>query len=166
MSHDTLNPTEFRALRLSLGLDQPLAASLLKTTLEALQAWENGTQPIAPLAQKQLLDIDEVIEMQVLNTCDGIEAMFKKEPKRRLAFVVYPTQAIYTQYNPEFLSSLPLTELYTTAAWRIKKECKLVLEVDISLIPLDVTDYKAFREQAGIGENRNSRAKWAASQLH
>ena len=108
----------------------------------------------------------KIIEMQVLNTCDGIEAMFKKEPKRRLAFVVYPTQAIYTQYNPEFLSSLPLTELYNTAAWRIKKECKLVLEVDISLVPLDVESYKAFREQqGGLGESRESRAKWAAAQL-
>ncbi|MGE4260152.1 DUF4447 family protein [Shewanella sp.] len=165
MSAYPLNPIEFRALRWSLGLDEALAAQLLKVSVETLKQWEDGSQPITELAQKQLLDIDDIIEMQVLNTCDGIEAMFKKEPKRRLAFVVYPSQAIYTQYNPEFLSSLPLTELYTTAAWRIKKECKLVLEVEIALVPLDVDSYKAFREQSGLGESRESRAKWAASQL-
>ncbi|MCL1074466.1 DUF4447 family protein [Shewanella dokdonensis] len=165
MSAHPLNPTEFRALRWSLGLSEELAAQLLKVSVETLKQWEDGSLPAPELAQKQLLDIDDIIEMQVLNTCDGIEAMFKKEPKRRLAFVVYPSQAIYTQYNPEFLSSLPLTELYTTAAWRIKKECKLVLEVEIALVPLDVESYKAFREQAGLGESRESRAKWAASQL-
>lgn len=115
--------------------------------------------------RKKLLEIDDTIEMQVLNTCDGIEALFKKEPKRHLAFVVYPTQALYQQYNPEFLSSLPLTELYNTAAWRIKKECKLVLEVDVSLIALDVEAYKAYREQNGMSESRDSRAKWAVTQL-
>ncbi|QUN05144.1 DUF4447 family protein [Shewanella yunxiaonensis] len=165
MSDYALNPTEFKALRWSLGLNEDLTAQLLKVSTNELNAWETGSQPIPPLAQKQLLDIDDIIEMQVLNTCDGIEAMFKKEPKRRLAFVVYPSQALYTQYNPEFINLLPLAELYTTAAWRIKKECKLVLEVDISLVPLDVEAYKAYREQSGMGESRENRAKWAASQL-
>ncbi|BCV33719.1 MULTISPECIES: DUF4447 family protein [Shewanella] len=161
-----LNAIEFQCLRQSLGLGTAQAAELLKVDEAELLSWETGEAQVSELAQKKLLEIDDIIEMQVLNTCDGIEAMFKKEPKRRLAFVVYPTQAIYIQYNPEFLSSLPLTELYNTAAWRIKKECKLVLEVDISLVPLDVESYKAFREQqGGLGESRESRAKWAAAQL-
>ncbi|WP_417763830.1 DUF4447 family protein [Shewanella sp.] len=165
MAHYALTPFEFQCLRLSLSLSEEQAAELLKCSVAELQQWELGQLAIPELAEKKLLEVDDIIEMQVLNTCDSIEAKFKKEPKRRLAFVVYPTQALYTQYNPEFLSSLPLTELYNTAAWRIKKECKLVLEVDIALVPLNVDSYKAFREQAGLGESRESRAKWAASQL-
>ena len=160
-----LNAIEMQYLRQSLGLSPAQVATLTKTSETEVIAWENGEQHAPEQAQKQLLDIDDIIEMQVLNTCDGIEELFKKEPKRHLAFVVYPTQAIYTQYNPEFLSSLPFTELYNTAAWRIKKECKLVLEVDISLVPLDVEAYKAFREPTKMSESRESRAKWAASQL-
>ncbi|QSX33048.1 DUF4447 family protein [Shewanella avicenniae] len=165
MANNALNPIEFQCLRLSLGLSVAQTAELLKVDVATIEAWEQGASEIAEIAVKKLLEIDDIIEMQVLNTCDSIEALFKKEPKRRLAFVVYPTQALYTQYNHEFLASLPLTELYNTAAWRIKKECKLVLEVEISLVPLNVESYKAFREQAGLGESRESRAKWAASQL-
>ncbi|WP_133407893.1 DUF4447 family protein [Parashewanella tropica] len=161
----SLNAIEVQTLRQSLGLSQQQVADLTKQPLEQVQAWENGEAAIDPRAEKTLLDIDDVIEMQVLNTCDGIEELFKKEPKRRLAFVVYPTQAVYTQYNPEFLSSLPLTELYNTAAWRIKKECKLVLEVDVALVSLDAEAYKAFRADNGLSESRESRAKWAATQL-
>ncbi|QIR15443.1 DUF4447 family protein [Shewanella aestuarii] len=166
MSKDTgLNAIEMQCLRLSFGLTTEQVALLTKTTHEAVIAWEAAEAEAPVPAQKKLLEIDDIIEMQVLNTTDGIEALFKKEPKRRLAFVVYPTQALYTQYNPEFLSSLPLTELYNTAAWRIKKECKLVLEVDVSLIPLDAEAYKAYRADNGMSESRESRAKWAATQL-
>ncbi|QSX36359.1 DUF4447 family protein [Shewanella sedimentimangrovi] len=160
-----LNAVEMQYLRLSLGLTQAQVADLTQTSEAEVQAWEAASAEAPELAQKKLLDLDDVIEMQVLNTCDGIEALFKKEPKRRLAFVVYPTQALYQQYNPEFLGTLPLTELYNTAAWRIKKECKLVLEVDVTLVPLNVDSYKAFREAQGLGESRESRAKWAAAQL-
>ncbi|NMH66412.1 DUF4447 family protein [Shewanella salipaludis] len=166
MSKNTgLNAIEMQYLRHSLSLSQAQVADLTKLTEAEVSAWETGEQEAPGLAQKKLLDLDDTIEMQVLNTTDGIEELFKKEPKRRLAFVVYPTQALYNQYNPEFLSSLPLTELYNTAAWRIKKECKLVLEVDVSLVALDVESYKAFREQQGLSESRESRAKWAATQL-
>ncbi|WP_299793544.1 DUF4447 family protein [uncultured Shewanella sp.] len=160
-----LNAIEIKYLRLSVGLTPAQVAELSKASEEDVLAWEAGEKPVSGLAEKKLLEIDEIIEMQVLNTCDGIEELFKKEPKRRLSFVVYPTQAIYTQYNPEFLSSLPLTELYNTAAWRIKKECKLVLEVEVTLVPLDVEGYKAFREKEGLKESRESRAKWAATQI-
>ncbi|QYJ79472.1 DUF4447 family protein [Shewanella acanthi] len=160
-----LNAIEISYLRQSLGLSAAQAAQLTNNTEAEVLAWESGETEVPELAQKKLLDLDDIIEMQVLNTTDGIEALFKKEPKRHLAFVVYPTQAIYSQYNPEFLSSLPLTELYNTAAWRIKKECKLVLEVDVSLIALNVEAYKAYREQNGLSESRESRAKWAATQL-
>lgn len=166
MSKSTgLNAIEIQYLRLSLGLTTEQVASVTKTTNEDVISWESGEQEAPIPAQKKLLEIDDIIEMQVLNTCDGIEELFKKEPKRRLAFVVYPTQAVYTQYNPEFLSSLPLTELYNTAAWRIKKECKLVLEVDVTLVALDAEAYKAYRAENGMSENRESRAKWAATQL-
>ncbi|RTR29678.1 DUF4447 family protein [Shewanella atlantica] len=160
-----LNAIEIKYLRLSVGLTPAQVADLSKATEADVLAWEAGEKPVSGLAEKKLLEIDEIIEMQVLNTCDGIEELFKKEPKRRLSFVVYPTQAIYTQYNPEFLSSLPLTELYNTAAWRIKKECKLVLEVEVTLVPLDVEGYKAYREKEGLKESREIRAKWAATQL-
>lgn len=160
-----LNAIEISYLRQSLSLSAAQVATLTNHSETEVLAWENAEQIIPELAQKKLLDIDDIIEMQVLNTTDGIEDLFKKEPKRRLAFVVYPTQAIYTQYNPEFLSSLPLTELYNTAAWRIKKECKIVLDVEVSLIPLNVEAYKAYREQHGMSESRESRAKWAATQL-
>ncbi len=154
-----------QCLRLSLGLSVEQIAELTKSTAEAVTAWEAGEAEAPAIAQKKLLEIEDTIEMQVLNTTDGIEALFKTEPKRRLAFVVYPTQAIYTQYNPEFLSSLPFTELYNTAAWRIKKECQIVLEVEVSLIPLEVEAYKSFRADNGMSESRESRAKWAATQL-
>lgn len=160
-----LNAIEMSYLRQSLNLSAAQVGQLTNHSEAEVLAWENATSAVPELAQKKLLEIDDIIEMQVLNTTDGIEALFKKEPKRQLAFVVYPTQAIYTQYNPEFLSSLPLTELYSTAAWRIKKECKLVLEVEVSLIALNVEAYKAYREQNGMGESRESRAKWAATQL-
>lgn len=160
-----LNAIEMQYLRLSLGLSPAQVADITKTKEQDALAWEAGSIEAPALAQKKLLDIDDIIEMQVLNTTDGIEELFKKEPKRRLAFVVYPSQALYTQYNPEFLSSLPLTELYNTAAWRIKKECKLVLEVDVSLIPLDAEAYKSYRADNGMSESRESRAKWAATQL-
>jgi DNA-binding transcriptional regulator YiaG len=160
-----LNGIEMQYLRLSLGLSPAQAGTVTGHSEDEVIAWEAGSTEAPGLAQKKLLDIDEVIEMQVLNTSDGIEAMFKKEPKRRLAFVVYPTQALYAQYNPEFLSSLPLAELYNTSAWRIKKECQLMLEVEVTLVPLDVESYKAFREQNSLGESRESRAKWAAAQL-
>ncbi len=163
--HIGLNAIEMQYLRLSLGLNTAQVAQITKAEEADVIAWEAGDSQAPELAQKKLLEIDDIIEMQVLNTCDGIEALFKKEPKRQLSFVVYPTQALYVQYNPEFLSSLPFTELYNTAAWRIKKECKLVLEVDISLIPLDVESYKAYREEQGLGESRDNRAKWAATQL-
>ncbi|MGX9460346.1 DUF4447 family protein [Shewanella sp. A14] len=166
MSKNTgLNAIEMQCLRVSLGLTTEQTAQLTNVNNDEVLAWEAGKN-IAPVpAQKKLLDIDDIIEMQVLNTTDGIEELFKKEPKRRLAFVVYPTQAVYTQYNPEFLSSLPLTELYNTAAWRIKKECKLVLEVDVSLVALDAEAYKTYRADNGMSESRESRAKWAATQL-
>ena len=160
-----LNAIEMLCLRQSFGLSIEQVALITKTTAEAVTAWEAGETSAPVPAQKKLLEIDDIIEMQVLNTTDGIEELFKKEPKRRLAFVVYPTQALYNQYNPEFLSSLPLTELYNTAAWRIKKECKLVLEVDVSLIALDAEAYIAYRADNGISESRESRAKWAATQL-
>jgi transcriptional regulator with XRE-family HTH domain len=160
-----LNAIEIKSLRCSLGLSTAQVAELSKATEEQVVAWESGEAQVSGLAAKKLLELDETIEMQVLNTCDGIEALFKKEPKRTLSFVVYPTQAIYTQYNPEFLSSLPLTELYNTAAWRIKKECKLVLEVDVTLVALDVAAYKTYREKEGLKESRESRAKWAATQI-
>ncbi|MCL1066728.1 DUF4447 family protein [Shewanella olleyana] len=162
---NTLNAIEMQCLRLSLGLSVEQIAELTKTTADAVTAWEAGEADAPEVAQKKLLEIEDTIEMQVLNTTDGIEALFKTEPKRRLAFVVYPTQAIYTQYNPEFLSSLPFTELYNTAAWRIKKECQIVLEVEVSLIPLEVEAYKSFRADNGMSESRESRAKWAATQL-
>jgi transcriptional regulator with XRE-family HTH domain len=166
MSKNTgLNAIEIHYLRLSLGLTIEQVAEITKASTDDVLAWESGETQAPELAQKKLLDIDDIIEMQVLNTTDGIEALFKKEPKRRLAFVVYPTQALYTQYNPEFLSSLPLTELYNTAAWRIKKECKLVLEVDVSLVALDADAYKRYRADNGMSESRESRAKWAATQL-
>ena len=166
MSKNTgLNAIEMQYLRLSLGLTTEQVANLSAASNEDVLAWEAGTQEAPVPVQKKLLDIDDIIEMQVLNTTDGIEELFKKETKRRLAFVVYPTQAVYTQYNPEFLSSLPLTELYNTAAWRIKKECKLVLEVDVSLVALDAEAYKAYRAETGVSESRESRAKWAATQL-
>jgi hypothetical protein len=79
--------------------------------------------------------------------------------------VVYPTQALYAQYNPEFLGSLPLAELYNTSAWRIKKECKLVLEVEVVLVALEFESYKAYRDKDGLKESRENRAKWAAAQL-
>ncbi|PIW62063.1 DUF4447 family protein [Shewanella sp. CG12_big_fil_rev_8_21_14_0_65_47_15] len=160
-----LNAIEMSYLRQSLSLSVAQVGQLTHHSETEVLSWENGESPVPELAQKKLLEIDDIIEMQVLNTTDGIEALFKKEPKRHLAFVVYPTQAVYTQYNPEFLSSLPLTELYNTAAWRIKKECKLVLEVDVSLVALNVEAYKAYREQNGLSESRESRAKWAATQL-
>lgn len=160
-----LNAIEMLCLRQSFGLSIEQVALITKTTVEAVTAWEAGETSAPVPAQKKLLEIDDIIEMQVLNTTDGIEELFKKEPKRRLAFVVYPTQALYNQYNPEFLSSLPLTELYNTAAWRIKKECKLVLEVDVSLIALEAEAYKAYRADNGMSESRESRAKWAATQL-
>ncbi|MBR9728508.1 DUF4447 family protein [Shewanella intestini] len=160
-----LNAIEMQCLRQSFGLSVEQVATLTKCTKEQVIAWESA-QDTAPMqAQKALLDIDDIIEMQVLNTTDGIEELFKKEPKRHLAFVVYPTQALYTQYNPEFLSSLPLTELYNTAAWRIKKECKIVLEVEVTLIALDAEAYKAYRADNNMSESRESRAKWAATQL-
>lgn len=166
MSKNTgLNAIEMQYLRLSLGLSTEQVATITTTSNEDVLAWEAGEKDAPVAVQKKLLDIDDIIEMQVLNTTDGIEELFKKEPKRRLAFVVYPTQAVYTQYNPEFLSSLPLTELYSTAAWRIKKECKLVLEVDVSLVALDAEAYKAYRTENGLSESRESRAKWAATQL-
>ncbi|GGB54764.1 DUF4447 family protein [Shewanella inventionis] len=166
MSKNTgLNAIEMQYLRLSLGLTTEQVASITSTTHQDVLAWEAGETDTPVPVQKKLLDIDDIIEMQVLNTTDGIEELFKKEPKRRLAFVVYPTQAVYTQYNPEFLSTLPLTELYSTAAWRIKKECKLVLEVDVSLVALDAEAYKAYRADNGMSESRESRAKWAATQL-
>ena len=160
-----LNGIEALALRQSLSLTQQQLADLTKQSVDDVIAWENGEKPMPAQVEKKLFEIDDLIEMQVVNTCDGIEELFKKEPKRRLAFVVYPTQAIYTQYNPEFVSSLPLTELYNTSAWRIKKECKLVLEVDVTLVPLNVEAYKTYREQNGLKESRESRAKWAAMQL-
>jgi transcriptional regulator with XRE-family HTH domain len=160
-----LNAIEMQCLRQSFGLTVEQVALITKTTSEAVIAWEAGEAEAPIPAQKKLLEIDDIIEMQVLNTTDGIEELFTKEPKRRLAFVVYPTQALYTQYNPEFLSSLPVTELYNTAAWRIKKECKLVLEVDVSLIALDAEAYKTYRAHSGMSESRESRAKWAATQL-
>ncbi|WP_076414500.1 DUF4447 family protein [Shewanella sp. UCD-KL12] len=160
-----LNATEIKFLRLSLGITAAQVADLSKSTEADVLAWEAGETPVSGLAEKKLLEIDEIIEMQVLNTCDGIEELFKKEPKRQLSFVVYPNQASYAQYNPEFLGSLPLTELYNMAAWRIKKECKLVLEVDVTLVPLDVEAYKAYREKEGLKESREIRAKWAATQI-
>jgi transcriptional regulator with XRE-family HTH domain len=166
MSKNTgLNAIEIQCLRQSLGLTTEQVASITKASNEDVMAWESGEREAPIPAQKKLLEIDDIIEMQVLNTSDGIEELFKKEPKRRLAFVVYPTQALYTQYNPEFLSTLPLTELYNAAAWRIKKECKLVLEVDVSLVALDAEAYKAYRADNGMSESRESRAKWAATQL-
>ncbi|KPZ67857.1 MULTISPECIES: DUF4447 family protein [Shewanella] len=162
---NALNAIEMKCLRLSLGLNVEQIAELTKTTADAVTAWEAGEADAPEVAQKKLLEIEDTIEMQVLNTTDGIEALFKTEPKRRLAFVVYPTQAIYTQYNPEFLSSLPFTELYNTAAWRIKKECQIVLEVEVSLVPLEVEAYKSYRADSGMSESRESRAKWAATQL-
>jgi hypothetical protein len=160
-----LNAIEMQYLRLSLGLSPAQIADITTTKEEDVLAWETGEKLAPELAQKKLLEIDDTIEMQVLNTTDSIEELFKKEPKRRLTFVVYPSQALYTQYNPEFLSSLPLTELYNTAAWRIKKECKLVLEVDVSLVALDAEAYKSYRADNGMSESRESRAKWAATQL-
>lgn len=161
----SLNAIESHCLRLSLGLTPTQVAELTQNTETQVLAWEQGSSPMPELAQKKLFDINDNIEILVVNTCDSIESLFKKEPKRRLAFVVYPNQACYQQYNPEFLASLPLVELYAMAAWRIKQECKLVLDVDICLVPLDIESYKQYRQQEGLGESRESRAKWAKTKL-
>lgn len=160
-----LNAIEIQYTRQALGLNYAQVAEITNTTEQAVIAWEKGEQKIPEDAEKKLTDLDEIIEMQVANTCDGIETMFKKEPKRHLAFVIYPTQALYVQYNPQFLSSLPLTELYTTSAWRIKKECKLALDVDVTLVSFNSESYKAYRVQHNLGESMANRAKWAAAQL-
>ncbi|WP_299808387.1 DUF4447 family protein [uncultured Shewanella sp.] len=160
-----LNAIEMQYLRLSLALTTAQVAEIGKVTEADVIAWEAGEKPAHMPVQKKLLEIDEAIEMQVLNTCDGIEELFKSEPKRTLSFVVYPTQALYAQYNPEFLGTLPLAELYNVSAYRIKKECKLMLEVDVVLVPLDFESYKAFREKEGLKESRENRAKWAKAQL-
>src|SRR3990167_317944 len=93
-----LNAIEMSYLRQSLSLSAAQVGALTNHSEADVLAWESGEQLAPELAQKKLLDIDDIIEMQVLNTCDGIEELFKKEPKRHLAFVVYPTQAVYTQY--------------------------------------------------------------------
>ncbi|WP_299492659.1 DUF4447 family protein [uncultured Shewanella sp.] len=159
------NALEMQYLRLSLALSTAQVAELGKISEADVIAWESGEKPVSIPVQKKLLAIDETIEMQVLNTCDGIEALFEKEPKRRLSFVVYPTQALYAQYNSEFLGALPFSELYNTSAWRIKKECKLMQEVDVTLVPLSMESYKIFREKEGLKESPDSRAKWAATQI-
>lgn len=159
------NAVEITLLRQSLGLSPKQVAELSKTTEADVLAWEAGKQPISGLAEKKLLELDEIIEMQVLNTCDSIETLFKTEPKRPLSFVIYPEQVHYAQYNPDFLGSLPYTELYNISAWRIKKECKLVLEIDITLVPFSVESYKQYREDNNLKENRENRAKWAATQI-
>lgn len=160
-----LNAIEVKYLRLSLGLTPDQIAQITDSSEAQVLAWESGESNVPEMAQKKLLDIDEAIELQVANTCDSIEALFKKEPKRRLAFVVYPEQKIYVQYNPQYLSTLPLAELYTTSAWRIKKECKLILDVDVTLVPFDVEAYTAFKEQNKLGESLQNRAKWATTQI-
>lgn len=160
-----LNAIEMQYLRHSLALTTAQVAAIGKVSEADVIAWEAGEKPAHMPVQKKLIEIDEVIEMQVLNTCDGIEALFSKEPKRTLSFVVYPTQALYAQYNPEFLGSLPLAELYNTSAWRIKKECKLMLEVEVVLVALEFESYKAYRDKDGLKESRENRAKWAAAQL-
>lgn len=161
----SLNAIEMQYLRHSLALTTAQVAEIGKVTEADVIAWEAGEKPAHMPVQKKLLEIDEAIEMQVLNTCDGIEELFKSEPKRTLSFVVYPTQALYAQYNPEFLGTLPLAELYNTSAYRIKKECKLMLEVDVVLVALEFESYKAFREKEGLKESRENRAKWAKAQL-
>ncbi|WP_394205776.1 DUF4447 family protein [Shewanella waksmanii] len=161
----SLNPIEIKYLRLSLGLSTQQVADLVKVSADEVEAWEQGEAEVSGLAVKKLTEFDETIEMQVLNTCDGIEALFEKEPKRTLSFVVYDNQATYLQYNPEFIGTLPLAELYNTSAWRIKKECKLVLEVDVVLVPMDAQAYREYREQHDLKENPASRAKWAATQI-
>ncbi|GIU16014.1 DUF4447 family protein [Shewanella sp. MBTL60-007] len=160
-----LNAIEMQYLRHSLALTTAQVAEIGKVSEADVIAWEAGEKPAHMPVQKKLLEIDEAIEMQVLNTCDGIEELFKTEPKRTLSFVVYPTQALYAQYNPEFLGTLPLAELYNVSAYRIKKECKLMLEVDVVLVALDSESYKAFREKEGLKESRENRAKWAKAQL-
>ncbi|MCL1049377.1 DUF4447 family protein [Shewanella abyssi] len=166
MSKDLgLNAIEMQYLRLSLALTTAQVAEIGKVSEADVIAWEAGEKPAHVPTQKKLIEIDEAIEMQVLNTCDGIEALFAKEPKRTLSFVVYPTQALYAQYNPEFLGTLPLAELYNTSAWRIKKECKLMLEVEVVLVALEFESYKAYRDKDGLKESRENRAKWAATQL-
>ena len=160
-----LNAIEMQYLRHSLALTTAQVAEIGKVTEADVIAWEAGEKTAHMPVQKKLLEIDEAIEMQVLNTCDGIEELFKSEPKRTLSFVVYPTQALYAQYNPEFLGTLPLAELYNVSAYRIKKECKLMLEVDVVLVPLDFESYKAYREKDGLKESRENRAKWAKTQL-
>ncbi|NRD72543.1 DUF4447 family protein [Shewanella sp. VB17] len=166
MSKNTgLNAIEMQYLRLSLGLTPAQVGELSKASEEEVIAWETGEKPVSGLAEKKLIDIDETIEMQVLNTCDSIEALFKKEPKRQLSFLVYPNQALYAQYNPDFLGSLPLAELYNTSAWRIKKECQLILEVEVTLVAFNIESYKAYRDKEGLKESRENRAKWAATQI-
>lgn len=160
-----LNSIEIKCLRLSLGLTHAQVGELSKVSEEEVIAWEAGKTPVSSLAEKKLIDIDETIEMQVLNTCDSIEALFKKEPKRQLSFLVYPTQALYAQYNPDFLGALPLAELYNTSAWRIKKECLLILEVKVTLVAFDLDRYKDYREKEGLKESRENRVKWAATQI-
>ncbi|QLE86492.1 DUF4447 domain-containing protein [Shewanella sp. Scap07] len=164
-NNSSLNAIEIKYLRLSLGLSTAQVADLVNVSAEAVEAWEAGEAEVSGLATKKLLEFDETIEMQVLNTCDGIEALFEKEPKRTLSFVVYDNQATYLQYNAEFIGALPLAELYNTSAWRIKKECKLVLEVDVTLVPMDAQAYREYRDLQGLKENPESRAKWAATQL-
>ncbi|WP_298772721.1 DUF4447 family protein [uncultured Shewanella sp.] len=159
------NALEIQYLRLSLALTTAQVAQLGKVSESDVIAWEAGEQAVSIPVQKKLLAMDETIEMQVLNTCDGIEALFEKEPKRRLSFVVYPTQALYAQYNSDFLGALPFAELYNMSAWRIKKECKLMQEVDVTLVPFSSESYKAFRDKEGLKESPDSRAKWAATQI-
>ena len=166
MSKDLgLNAIEMQYLRLSLALTTAQVAAIGKVSEADVIAWETGEKPAHMPVQKKLIEIDEAIEMQVHNTCDGIEALFTKEPKRTLSFVVYPTQTLYAQYNPEFLGTLPLAELYNTSAWRIKKECKLMLEVDVVMVAFEFESYKAYRDKEGLKESRENRAKWAAAQL-
>ena len=68
-----LNAIEISYLRQSLSLSAAQVGTLTNHSEADVLAWDSGEQAAPEMAQKKLLDIDDIIEMQVLNTCDGIE---------------------------------------------------------------------------------------------
>lgn len=77
-----LNAIEMSYLRQSLSLSAAQVGQLTNHSEAEVLAWENAETQAPELAQKKLLDLDDIIEMQVLNTTDGIEALFKKEDRK------------------------------------------------------------------------------------
>jgi hypothetical protein len=149
--------TDLRALRQLLGLGLSEAAMLLHEDLEFLKQAERARN----------WNIPERYRDALLRWESHVQAFIDGVDESGDSFViVYPNDAVYEEFEPEWSRRIPTALMHLAAAARAKAELDSP-ERELSLVMMAPTSYEEYlrRDPAGhvFPDNRESRQLWAAA---